>query len=525
MVLFNTSQSLTDEQKAVVEAPENILTVTAYAGTGKTSTLKAFAQARAKESMLYLAFNRSMAEEARASFSSQTNVEVRTIHSLAFQQCGRPYKNKLGSLRAIDIIPFIQSLNIPRQNLYLVAKVILEAYYDWLISSQSTPLAFFKSYKPRLTAIANLNKLKIGEIIKAVEALWQASIDGSLPMPHNGYLKLFQLSDKRCLKYFDRILIDEAQDLNDCMIDVVVNNQSKKVLVGDPYQQIYAFNGAVNAIKKTVENGAARYYLTKSFRCPAKVATIANQYLKLLEAPKPFSSAVTDANSRKRVSNPPSMLIIARTNAGIFDFVATNNNILGKVYYFGGFDSYDFGTILDIVKLGIGEIDTIKDSLVKRFKNMDELEEYSGGVNDVATNTRIKIAKRYNRRVFTIYKEMVKNVGRNTYDSNLLVSTAHKIKGQEHVEVALLDDFASVKTIVETALAIQKSKGNNESNFSPPPFRLSLEELRLLYVSITRSKHKLEIPPKYHLDDELIKKFTFLKQQGFVDVRDEAGTL
>ncbi|OPX18911.1 MAG: hypothetical protein BZ151_12040 [Desulfobacca sp. 4484_104] len=80
------SHSLTDEQRAIIAALPHHKSIKVYAlaGTGKTTTLKAIAQAYPKAKMLYLAFNKAIADEAKSKFPP--NVEVRTVHSLAFSR-------------------------------------------------------------------------------------------------------------------------------------------------------------------------------------------------------------------------------------------------------------------------------------------------------------------------------------------------------------------------------------------------------------------------------------------------------
>ena len=82
-----TKKVLTDEQKRIIDLSKSmnkneILAIQACAGSGKTSTLEEIALANPKQRFLYLAFNRSIAIQARERFPK--NVEARTIHSLAF---------------------------------------------------------------------------------------------------------------------------------------------------------------------------------------------------------------------------------------------------------------------------------------------------------------------------------------------------------------------------------------------------------------------------------------------------------
>ena len=50
----------------------------------------------------------------------------------------------------------------------------------------------------------------------------------------------------------DLLLLDEAQDMNPCMLSVCLQQSVPKIVVGDQHQQIYSFRGAVNALELVV---------------------------------------------------------------------------------------------------------------------------------------------------------------------------------------------------------------------------------------------------------------------------------
>ncbi len=60
----------TDEQAAILEAFQGggDLVIEAGAGTGKTSTLRLLADSETRRKGVYLAFNRAIADDAKASF-------------------------------------------------------------------------------------------------------------------------------------------------------------------------------------------------------------------------------------------------------------------------------------------------------------------------------------------------------------------------------------------------------------------------------------------------------------------------
>lgn len=83
----------TDEQSAIIHWQGQKLVVNAFAGTGKTSTLVQYALANPDSRMLYLAYNRSVRDEAERKFPF--NVECKTSHQLAWSRFGKHYQKRL----------------------------------------------------------------------------------------------------------------------------------------------------------------------------------------------------------------------------------------------------------------------------------------------------------------------------------------------------------------------------------------------------------------------------------------------
>ena len=69
------------------------LVVKSGAGTGKTSTLVEYAKENPNSSMLFLAFNKAIRDDAASKFPS--NVQCRTTHSIAYAKYGAGLRHKL----------------------------------------------------------------------------------------------------------------------------------------------------------------------------------------------------------------------------------------------------------------------------------------------------------------------------------------------------------------------------------------------------------------------------------------------
>lgn len=115
---------------------------------------------------------------------------------------------------------------------------------------------------------------------------------------HDSSMKEFQLSKPNLQRWagpHDVLLLDEAQDMNPCMLDVCLNQKCPKIVVGDQHQQIYSFRGAVNALdlvlRSSLTTVLATHYLTQSFRFGADIAFLANSCLTGLIRSCPASVA------------------------------------------------------------------------------------------------------------------------------------------------------------------------------------------------------------------------------------------
>jgi UvrD/REP helicase N-terminal domain len=296
------------------------LRIDAYAGTGKTTTLQLLAASTPKKG-LYLAFNRSIANEAQARFPAQ--VKCATSHSVAFHSVrkvlGYPEWKLTGTLsanlivesfRMPEVVSFSCGVVLPKRS---YASVLLDALKQFLQSAEETPQT---SHIPRYGVLRALKNEDFGgfgeQAIKHVEAIWNAMQHktAGLPLGHDGYLKLWALSHPQART--DYIMIDEAQDLNPVLLGVVSRLQCPIVYVGDPYQQIYEWRGAVNAMDAVVTKHYA--LLSQSFRFGPEIASAASVILRKLGAKHPLRGTSTIKSDLARV-RPEA--ILARSNAGL----------------------------------------------------------------------------------------------------------------------------------------------------------------------------------------------------------------
>jgi superfamily I DNA/RNA helicase len=491
-------QRLTDEQREIIGTTGRLVTVTAYAGTGKTTTLKEFAKARRSEKMLYLVFNRSMADESRSAFRECYNVKISTFHALAYRYHGKDYARRLGNIRPYDLRRYMQKWDMPGN--YEAVSCLFQIVQTFLMSADADIATTVERLHPERKLEIAARGIDQQKLVDAATDIWADMRGRELPMPHNGYLKLLQLEQMPldC----DWILVDEAQDISDCMIDILVGAGKKMVLAGDPYQQIYAWNGAVNALAKVSGNGATRRFLTQSFRCPPEIARLADAYLQTLNAPKTFRGAT----ARRTADGPEA--VIARTNLGLFDLIVEADSANAHIYYTGGFDAYEYRSLVDIYRLKCNEHSKIRDRFIGHFSDYDEFAEYAENAADGTLRAKKQIVKKYGESLPDLYRRMSTREAAAAKDADLIVSTAHRVKGREFESVRLHSDFVNIHDLIYKASVGKKRE----------PVKASAEELHLIYVAVTRSMGSLTMPDYFPLQPSDVTAFRELVASGDIEL-------
>ncbi len=470
---------LTEEQLLIVGSKSKSLAVIAFAGTGKTSTLCAYAQARQDKSFIYLAFNKSMALEAAGKFPK--NVKCITTHSLAFRAIGAQYQHKLqANIRATQAAIALKL--DPRDKSSLAkAKRALLALTQFMASAFMSFDAFIEDDEHEHTRGA----------IRSAECLWKLMIDpanAEVPMLHDGYLKLYQLSNPRI--HFDCILFDEAQDANPVTLAIVKNQTIDKVFVGDPHQQIYQFRHATNAMQD--QSLIDHLYLTTSFRFNESIATAANSLLKLKREKMLVHGCATQTKSTLKA-------YITRGNAAIFTKAAGLANGGNHFVMVGGVEGYRFDLLMDIWRLKMRLSSDIQDPFIKNFKSYDSLFDYANAHKERDVMAFIHLLdKHHNVDLIPSEIGLIKSMA--TVDltkAHLALSTAHKSKGLEFKQVEIADDFPELKLIGSS------DEGVFTPNLAPLMWGkegfngaavLPIEEINLRYVAITRAESSVSTP-------------------------------
>ena len=444
-------------------APE--LVVNAYAGTGKTTTLRAYAAARPQQCMLYLAFNKVTASEAAASFPP--NVTCRTVHSLAYTAVGHRYRHKLGPLRASDIMRLYQGVTAA------MAELLVQTLESFMVSADAS---IEIDHVPAELALSDRQ-----QFAGAARRLWNDMLDEDkgTPLPHDGYLKVYQLGRPVLWRRYDVILLDEAQDTNPVTADIVLGQRCARVLVGDRHQSIYGFRGSVNAMAMLPR--AESHYLTRSMRFGEPVAHAATL---LLQAMKGETHAITGMGRMSatpgKVDRAQPYAIISRSNASVFA-QAVQAIDQRRVHFVGGVQNYLLGKLTDVHRLWSGRPDLVQDAFYRDFDNIDMLALYGRETGDKEILSLVSVVREYRTALPDLIATVTSAACENPADADILLMTAHRSKGLEFDQVLLDDDFHDL---------VDKQGKPNQGALDALAFE---QEINLLYVAMTRARRALEL--------------------------------
>lgn len=493
----------TAEQNTCVDlyAEKKPFKVEAVAGSGKTTTVRIMAESDMDRTALYLAFNKAAADEA--SDKMPCNTECRTTHSIAYRsiiggneemrsKLSRPpwnpkqYVNAGGTVK--EIANLCKVKDVPGASRLAVARVAkqavscFEASASKRVSEDHIPFAEVKKLEDKAEAMdtAFSKKQFCDAVVACARKLWDERVDRNSPvvMTHDTYLKLYQMSNP--VLPYDVIFLDEAQDTSDCVIDIVmqqIERGTQVVCVGDTYQSIYGWRGAVNALAKIKTKSTP---LSQSWRYGPEVASVATYILNGAMEVKGAPHLDTKVG-QVDVSKPYTQLF--RTNIKLIQQgvklirqgvkVRMDVDINGFVKMLTSMIALKYGDNRNVKHEDIIIHATWQDLLDEADVVKGELKLLSGLVDRGNAEDVLDILSDH----------------KNANKPHVILTTAHKSKGMEYPQVILADDFMDVY--------------DDEGDFVEP----SDMERNLLYVASTRAIEVLQL-------NETVKQIIDYRKKG-----------
>lgn len=519
----------TDEQVAVIQACRRMgrgaaLRLIAYAGAGKTSTLK-LAGSVLGGGGLYLAFNKSIAQDGATAFKP-FGIESKTCHGLAYGALalrGKPAKQNADWVRSYVRNGWLDdsATNGVREDRQ--ASLTARVFAKFAASDAAGPTAQhvaaalddagFAAPRERPTDKKEAKKADRRReqrealeplLLRQASALWDGIFDGDgegwrrdgKELTFDSYLKVFERSRdvvRNTFAAYRFVLLDEAQDTNPVQISIVEQARASGcmvVAVGDQFQQIYSWRGAVDALE--ILSGEA-LYLSASFRFGQEIAAFAAEILDYrptgglpvpLRGLGPVGRVVPTADPTARVT-------LCRTNLGVIR-TAGAAALRGCTVHVVGINSIqELSDELDsVVALQAGETYKIRVDALRRFASWKDLEDEATLTDDPDLRYFVDLGKD------TKLAQMIaaiRTMQRPENDASIVVSTAHKAKGAEWDVVGLADDFPGPQRALKRYRAAV-AKGDSAGA------KAAVEEFHVLYVAATRAKVELRVAARLYTD-------------------------
>lgn len=322
----------TEEQVQIIETARNTtasLMLNALAGAAKTSTLQFLCKYLPSDKpILCLAFNKRIAEEMATRLPG--HVKCQTLNSLGHgvwrQNCGKVTLDK-------DKIHRIVKANIDN----LSRSERQEAYDSFADILKTVRLARINGYIPKgfdhakrlIEEDAFWEEIFGGadDIPPLTRALVDSSLTDSIREAYKGSIDfddqiymptLFGGSFPR----YPLVMVDETQDLSPLNHEMLKKLYSGRIIaVGDPWQSIYGFRGAVtDGMHALAEHfRMVQLTLSVSFRCPKAVVRRAHDRVPHMKwADWAEEGEVWTMKEWSARSIPDGAAIICRNNAPLF---------------------------------------------------------------------------------------------------------------------------------------------------------------------------------------------------------------
>lgn len=473
--------------------------VLARAGSGKTTTtIEGTKRVPRGLSILMVAFNKDIALvlERRA----PKGVEVKTCHGFGLRACSWKYgrdlkveKNRLPALARVLVRPtpanadllgaLEKTVSLSKGCLASTAREVDALMDDFGIDLGKDPVMDRASFVDAVLKLLDWCKdpFKQAQMKSAREreshwVLFRSNVpmidfDDMIWLPVVNELRVFQ---------FDRVFIDETQDLNAAQIALALRacKKSGRILaVGDDRQAIYRFRGAdENAVKNVIDRLDAKVLpLSITYRCPKSVVRVAQTIVPDLEwAPDAEEGKVAEASENDMLKNvKEGDFILSRTNAPLVGYCMRLLREGRRAHIQGR----DVGAQLALF-VKRSRCQTIED--LREYVDMwleREIARLSKKIPPADTTmvedraATILALSEGCRTVAELLSNIDSLFSEKDPEKKIVLSTTHKAKGLERDTVYMLADTY-----------LRRARGSERPN---------KEEENLFYVAVTRAKKNL----------------------------------
>ena len=268
----------TPAQQSIIDVDlsnDDVVVISARAGTGKTHTLAALSKTLQRP-YVYLSFNIAIAAASPIQPAS-------TLDAIVLDA----YQDLHGAVEIVDEF----KIDHPR------AKDITATIHNWCCSDARDILD--------IHVVGDPTHKDIAKAVVADQYTRKQFTHGLLQV-HAPPLA------------YDILLVDEAQDLNPRQVAYLLKHNGPRVFIGDPHQSIYAFRGAADRMERLLEASTKQFALLQSFRFGPEIAYVANNILTVKDAEPDVEGCAPPSKIFPPAQDIIPNAFIARTHAGLF---------------------------------------------------------------------------------------------------------------------------------------------------------------------------------------------------------------
>lgn len=500
MTIKTLSAHQLDIMNAIKTSSAN-LEIEAAAGAGKTSTLEhAIRHALpAGASALYVVFNKRNQEEAQERLEG-TDAMTCTLNALGFRAmaAGSKKRYQLSANKVWDVI---------RETLSKVENKIYGKTVKHLVDLARSEGIGAKIYNHATGKIELFSADDDSSWIELIERYEVSCDDGEQNMydaivlarkilaESNRWaieLKIVDFNDQNYLPatglvkcvwpQVDHVLVDESQDLNavqaECVAQLVSTRKARVIFVGDPWQAIYGFRGALNDSMSALAKRFSCKVLPLSvcWRCDASMIELAQTTGAPIQvAPGKAAGRTETLASYETVAGD---VVLCRTTAPLIS-AAYKLIAAGKPAIVLGRD-IGAGLMALVKKLRARSVNELETKLSKwcqeEIKQAEEDQKFgkAAAAEDKAECLSVIIGNLTGaeRTIPNLLEEIERLFSDKATESAVVFSTIHKAKGREWDRVIILD------------------RERMPLRWAKAPWQKQ-QEIHCMYVAFTRARHEL----------------------------------
>ena len=298
---FTPSKQQKDIFKFILDGEKNAV-ISAVAGSGKTTTLlEALKLIPEDKTILFMAFNKSIAKELRERVPQRKSIKVMTVHGFGIETIRKSIKEPSidnSKYRKIlkDIIQFYKGKNDDVLDVYKFNKECYRFIESMANTVKNGDIDIDKFVK-NVVDLSNLGRLhlidfdtkpigvndlnKLADIHSINNEDGESTVAWYLSKLGLHYQDVVDFTDmimfpnimNLSTDVYDYVFIDECQDLNTCqrllMEKAIKPDTGRFIAVGDPKQAIYAFAGADYESYQKLKNipNTIELPLSVTYRC------------------------------------------------------------------------------------------------------------------------------------------------------------------------------------------------------------------------------------------------------------------